>query len=416
VKKQISALQTKITKDIDEGLKKQLTAVQNGLMGVSAAFAASSCQTIKDKQPSAQEGPYWITSRVDKKAVIVWCANVGSKFYSLGGDGSTKGQAASSCFSQPLITGNPKGNWIDPNVNAEDPSNAVQINCGDGRGKTTAGLTCKSIKLKWGVTSNKHYWVIGRNMEFASSPKEVFCWQNGRDGGGWTLVLRSYYQGHQRPTFNGNGVVTTGNVKSDPLQHLGGIYKMHDHEIRAVIGQAKHTDDSASAPASKFSYLMDQSGRNVYYSGGNYEYLSVKDYTARWRFYRFQGVPKSKTKATMRAYDMNYNFDGKSRGGDGQLNWQGEPCCGKSNGCSNPTGAGISCYNTRSGTPQQSPNAGRGCHRNRGYDRWHGPLHVYMCETNHDSYMYVCNGPQHSSSNRFAHRTWMRTPDEDLIG
>merc|ERR1719162_165870 len=162
VKKQISELQTKITKDIDEGLKKQLTAVQNGLVGVSAAFAATTCQSIKDKQPSAQDGPYWVTSKVDKKAIIVWCAVVGSKFYSLGGDGSTKGQAASSCFSQPLITDNPKGNWIDPNVNAEDPSNAVQINCGDGRGKTTAGLTCKSIKLKWGVTSNKHYWVIGR--------------------------------------------------------------------------------------------------------------------------------------------------------------------------------------------------------------------------------------------------------------
>ena len=35
----------------------------------------------------------------------------------------------------------------------------------------------------------------------------------------------------------------------------------------------------------------------------------------------------------------------------------------------------------------------------------------YMCNTNYDTYTYMCAGAQHSSSNRFAARTWIRSPD-----
>jgi len=394
-----------------------LEAVKSGLLGVSGAFAADSCGEILAKRSNAQVGEYWINSKIDKRAVKLWCAKVGNKFVSLGGNGDTKGQAAAGCYSQPLIMNNLKGNWIDPNDNAEDPNNSVQKACGDGKTKETAALTCKSVKIRYGVSANKHYWVVGRNAEYAASPKEVFCWQSSRDGGGWTYVLRSYYQGHQRPTFNGNGVTTTGSTKStDPLQRLGGIYKMHDHEIRSVIGCADHTNDAANAPDCEFSYMMDQSYRNTYYSGGNYEYIINKGYIGRWRFHRFQQMPKSKQTLALSVYDMDYNFDGRTDQGEGRLNWSGEPYCGKSNGGSNPSGAGLNCYNTRTGTPSTSPYGGRGCYRNRGYDRWAGTLHMYMCETNHDSYMYICNGAQHSSHNRFAHRTWMRTPDKDVIG
>lgn len=258
---------------------------------------------------------------------------------------------------------------------------------------------------------------MGRNMEYKNDPKEVFCWQSSRDGGGWTLILKSYYQGHQRPTFAGNGVTTSGNIKTDdPLGGPNGkMYKMHDHEIRSVFGCAKHTDDGANAPDCKFTYMMDQSGRNSYYSGGNYEYVIHKGYQARWRFHRFQQMPKSKVPTKLESYDMNYNFNGRNDQGEGSLNWYGEPECGKGSR-TNPSGAGISCRGAKTGTPSSSLRGGRGCFRNRGYDRWHGQLHLYMCETNHDTYMYMCNGPQHSSSNRFFHRTWMRTPDSDTIG
>ena len=398
-----------------QGLKKEIRAIQAGLFGVSAGFPAPNCQTILDKQPQAQAQAYWITSTIDKKAVRLWCAKQGSKFVSLGGDGSTKGQAAAGCFGQPLILGNSNsGLWVDPNPNAEDPNNAVQKSCGDGKSKTSPGLTCKSIKIRHKVTANQHYWVIGRNQEYASSPKEVFCWQSDRDGGGWTLVLRSYYQGHQRPSFSGNGVTATGNVKSDPLQHLGGIYKMHDHEIRSVIGQPDHKNDKANAATSTFSWMFDQSGRHTHYSGGNYEYTVTKNYNARWRFYRFQGMEESKTSIVTTAYDTG-NFNGRNSKGEGSINWVGEPRCGRTSS-TRPTGAGISCRGAKSGSPSSNLQGGRGCQRNRGHDRWHGQLHMYMCETNHDSYLYMCNGPQHSSSNRFAHRSWLRTADSDNIG
>ena len=187
---------------------------------------------------------------------------------------------------------------------------------------------------------------------------------------------------------------------------------MHDHEIRTVIGQFDHKNDKADAQPGTFSYMMDQSYRNTYYSGGNYEYVIHKMYTARWRFYRFQGVPQSTTRSHLTSYDWPGNYDGsKNTKGDGRVNWTGQPRCGPDYA----GGAGISCRNNDNGIPSNSLRGGRGCHRNRGYDRWHGTLHVYMMETNHDSYLYVCNGPQHSSGNRFAHRTWMRTADTDLV-
>lgn len=335
---------------------------------------------------------------------------------SMGGDGKTKGQAGAGCFGNPRITVSKGSVWVDPNANAEDPNNAVQkSNCGDGKSAATAGLTCKSIKIKTGTKANQHFWVIGRNQEFMKSPKEVFCWQSSRDGGGWTLVLRSYYAGHHRPSYNGNGVTTTGNVKSDPLQRLGGIYKMHDHEIRAYIGQSEHTNDAANGPTSTFEYMMDQSNHNGYYSGGNYEWVLVKNYNARWRFHRFQHMAQSKSQVDMTVFDWNSNFNGRNDQGEGRVNWSGEPCCGKG-ACTNPSGAGISCRGSKTGSPNRSPYGGRGCHRNRGYDRWHGDLHVYMCNTNHDTYFYLCNGAHHSSSNRFAHRTWMRTDSNDQLG
>jgi hypothetical protein len=36
---------------------------------------------------------------------------------------------------------------------------------------------------------------------------------------------------------------------------------------------------------------------------------------------------------------------------------------------------------------------------------WH---HIYMSETNSDSYLHLCNGAQHSSGHNMNHRYWFR--------
>ena len=36
---------------------------------------------------------------------------------------------------------------------------------------------------------------------------------------------------------------------------------------------------------------------------------------------------------------------------------------------------------------------------------WH---HWYMGETNTDTYLYICNGAQHSSGSNMNHRFWFR--------
>ena len=395
-----------------------LKGTQNQLLGISSAFPGATCAVIKAANANAADGLFWIKSKLSSTTAIqVYCKTVSGKFVSVGGNGATKGEAGAGCFASPLLTTATGMVWVDPDANAEDPSNAKQQICGDGKGPTSAALTCKGIKNKFTNAANGLYWVVGRKEEYKASPKQVYCWNADRDGGGWTLILVAYYCGHQRPSFSGTGEVTTGDIKRGThwLENQPGVYKMHDEEIRAVIGQPDHKNKAKSATASKFSYMMDQSGWNGYYAGSNREYIINKDYTARWRFYRFQGIDESTTTTTMTAYAWDNHYNGRNTAmGDGSVNWVGRAKCGN-NLNSRPTGAGISCRGAYSGTPSSSLRGGRGCHRNLGYDRWHGDLHAYMCETNHDTYLYMCNGPQHSSNCRFATRTWIRTADEDTV-
>jgi hypothetical protein len=156
---------------------------------------------------------------------------------------------------------------------------------------------------------------------------------------------------------------------------------------------------------------MDQSYVNTAYSYNNREYTILKDYTARWRFYWSQVVPESTTTTTLTSYYWDSNFNGASTGsqGEGQVNWSGNPICGIKGG------AGINCYNTRSGSPSRNPNGGRGCKSNPSRNRWSGELHLYMADTNYNTYSYFCNGAQHTSSFSFTHRFWFRSPDENQV-
>jgi hypothetical protein len=416
VKQSVTDLKSEVTNNVNSALtdvKKDVAALTAGLIGISQPFAADNCAHILKERSSAVAGEYYIKSSIDKAAIKVWCTKVGSKFISMGGDGRTKGSAAAGCNGSPILS-NTNTNyvpWIDPDANAEDPSNSKQIDCGSGKTKDSAGLTCKGIRLSGKGTTNGLYWVIGRNEEYKTDPKQVYCWQTDRDGGGWTLVLVMYYRSHHQPSVTGNGVTTTGDIKKGDhwLTHLPGAYKMHDHEIRTVIGQSDYKNDNKNGKASMFSRMTDQSGYHSYYAGSNREYMIHKEYTARWRFYRFQVMPESTTTSKLTSYRWESNYNGnKNPKGDGTVNWEGNPICARG-------GAGVNCRDTRSGTPSSSLRGGRGCHRNIGHDRWHGSSYYYMMDTNHDTYIYYCNGPQHSSSNRFAHRQWLRTPDSDLV-
>ena len=55
--------------------------------------------------------------------------------------------------------------------------------------------------------------------ENGKGPKKVYCWQEGRDGGGWTLGLKSWYGQHH--TFTTNGMRQTNNVNSGVMANMG---------------------------------------------------------------------------------------------------------------------------------------------------------------------------------------------------
>ena len=125
-------------------------------------------------------------------------------------------------------------------------------------------------------------------------------------------------------------------------------------------------------------------------------------------------MPESTTRSELTSWAMPSDYGGGVTSvGDGKINWRGNPICG------NHGGTGINCYDTRSGTPQRSPNGGAGCNQNLG-QRWSGVLHWYMIESNYDTYTFFCNGAQHSSSNQFASRnqeTLERNPSTaNLLG
>ncbi len=189
-----------------------------------------------------------------------------------------------------------------------------------------------------------------------------------RDGGGWTLGVKTWYNGG---SYGNAGAIGSVN---DATTLLGNPYKLSDNAIRAIIG-----------PTNNFDVMADQAGYNDSYSNGNFEYVILRNYTAMWKF---DGpVANSSTQTLMQSYRL----------ADDALAWTGILNCG--NG-----GAGINCYDVI----QNNPAGGGGCQISMGKQTDGGWHHFYMGETNSDTYLYICNGAQHSSGHNMNHRFWFR--------
>jgi hypothetical protein len=232
------------------------------------------------------------------------------------------------------------------------------------------GRSCLDIHQAYPLLTNGLYWI---DPDGDGTQTQVQC-EMTRDGGGWTFGVKNW---------NGAGVGgqqgAIGDV-SNALTLKGAGYKLSDQTIRDIIG-----------PTANFDIMMDQAGHNSAYSTGNYEYVILKNYTAWWTF--GSSVAESTTETTMYSY----------RASDNALAWTGFLGCGPSG--YSQSGHGVNCYNINVGT---SPGGGSGCNPSMGTTtatQWHD---FAMGRLDQDTYLYICNGAQHSSSHNMNHRVWFR--------
>jgi hypothetical protein len=231
--------------------------------------------------------------------------------------------------------------------------------------------TCKDLHTREPALRDGIYWI---DPEQDGGPIRVQC-DMTRAGGGWTLGLK---------TWNGSGIAgATGAVGTvfDGLVYRNGLYKLADDDINDIIG-----------PTHNFDVLGDQAGFNHTYSTGNYEHATVTNYTGTWTHASL--MPESTTTTTFTSY----------RTRDGATAWTGRLACGSASGAG-AAARGINCKGVISGT---NPNGGSGCSINMGTQSDPSWNHFAMSWTDGDTYLFLCNGPQHSSGHNMNHRWWFR--------
>lgn len=232
-----------------------------------------------------------------------------------------------------------------------------------------APRSCYDLKLA-GATTDGVY-TIDPDGAGGSAPIQAYC-NMTYDGGGWTMIVKSWYGSGMIGNSSAVGVV------ADATTRKGNPYKLSDTSIRNIIG-----------PSNNFDVMADQNGYNSLYSTGNYEFVVIRNYTGVWTYE--QTVPASSTTTVFQSY----------RASDQALAWTGELQCGYNSG---PGVGGINCYTVITNNPQ----GGAGCTINMGTAsgvNWHN---FFMNQWNDDTYLYICNGPQHSSGQDMNHRFWIR--------
>ena len=276
--------------------------------------------------------------------------------------------------------------------------------CGGGPGTSQQepGESCKQIKRDFN-SANGRYWIKGFGAGVVQTAFKVYCWMQERDGGGWALIQSNWANG-------ANNVFRVGDYGSVDNSNLfktkGHPYKLADAKIRAVIGQSQKAGEQST-----FDLMGDQAGINNAYSYVNVEHAILYNYKADW-----YSTPNSNTNKPMKESSIktemkvfllrsgqrtNPNTPGVgSNKADGEVAWTGRPKCGGRGK------SGINCYSIYNGG---SPNGGGGCKFRRDRRRWGGALEFHMANTNTDTYMYLCNGPQHSSGYHMNHRWWIRS-------
>jgi hypothetical protein len=242
-----------------------------------------------------------------------------------------------------------------------------------GRVQSNAAASCAAIKTAIPGAMDGIY-LLDPDGAGPIAPFEAYC-DMTRDGGGWTLIMRVWYQSGLAGVTAGFGSPREVNsYKLDP-------YKLPDAMVNAVIGSDNN-----------FDILVDQMGHNTAYSNGNNEYVIVRNYTG---VYKYDGpVTESTTPTVFESYQAV----------TGAIAWRGRLQCGE-------PGYGINCLNVLT-TPNPlgapNPQGGLGCLINMGIATNSGWHQLHQGNTNTDTYIYICNGAQHTSSYSNVHRWFVR--------
>ncbi|WP_224369336.1 fibrinogen-like YCDxxxxGGGW domain-containing protein [Hyalangium versicolor] len=277
------------------------------------------------------------------------------------------GQAFSlqACPSGQVLQSNGSSGWGCAAATATD----LTI----GRISTNPGTSCLDIKTRM-PSAESGIYLIDTDGSSGNPPFEVYC-DMTRDGGGWTLIMRVWYQSGLAGNAGGFGSPREANsYKLEP-------YKLADATVKTIIGADN-----------QFDILVDQVGHNTNYSTGNHEYMIVRNYTG---VYRYTGtVAESSTPTVFESY----------RAIDNAIAWRGRLGCGLG-------GYGINCSTILS-TPNPlgapNPQGGLGCLLSMGTQTnaaWHS---LFQGDNNTDTYIYICNSAQHTSSYSNVHRWFVR--------
>lgn len=255
-------------------------------------------------------------------------------------------------------------------VNYQPDANTAALFHLDDDNKEVA-RSCYDLR-QFGVVTSGIY-TVDPDGSGDGAPIQVYC-NMTYDGGGWTMAVKSWYGSAMIGKSEAVGAV------ADATTLMGNAYKLADADVRNIIG-----------PSNNFDVMVDQNGFNALYSAGNYEFVVLRNYTGYWTYEK--GMPASTTATSFQSY----------RASDQALAWTGDIGCGYNAGAGT---AGINCHGSLGVT--NNPQGGAGCVINMGTASNAGWYHFFMNQWNDDTYIYICNGAQHSSGQSMNHRFWIR--------